>query len=1375
MNENHPTPESDDGGVADVAAGSIRSRLIVEAISKWTKDLVDLGGRNNLLYYRDLRTGTLDLSSEQVRTEALSRLWQGESVSLLELFIDPDARRDAARRLRTIRARHRSNLEERGLDTLRLGFGLTTWTSERSMSTPNSPVLIWQMELEPKGHSADDFELRLIDAPEVNPVLLHLLASDFGATVEAGDLADFDDAPPGGDALSLVCSQLQSACSDIPGFHVTERVVLGNFSYAKLPMVRDLEQAAEQIAEHTLLSAIAGDPDALTELRGRHDVATDAQLVAIPPPDDEFLVLDADSSQSRVIAAVLANADLVVEGPPGTGKSQTIANLIATLVARGRSVLFVAEKRAAIEAVADRLRRVGLQDLMLDMHDGPANRRRTAEALGSALESVTSAIAPDAGRLHRTLVDRGRELDAYDHALHTPHAPWGLTPYQAIEGVLGTNENNHSQVRFRGSAADSITGEVIERGRDRLTRFLRFGGGTLIGDPDRGWGPTFRSRRAREATTVRQLIERSEEAEERVPALRKHSHEVSATLGLEMPHSVEDAATLVAAVGSVREVLLHFDDGIFAEDLTRLSEDIRPAGGSAVGRLFAAALRSSFRDARRRARVHLRDEASSIRELPDLVTAAATALGRWRLLSSDGPPATIPTTDLLDQEFEATISTLDALVAASDLPEQRANSFESVSELLTDLRSQRNQLIRMPELDELYQSLEGDGLLPALSEAIETGRGPEDAAEALEHAWLASILDRVAVELPVIGAFDAKAHEEVIEGFIEADREHLDLSADRVRRAWAEHTITMRNTYPEESELVSRQAKRKRGHLATRNLFQQAQHVLTAVKPCWMMSPLVVAQVLPRETCFDVVIFDEASQVQPADAVSSLLRGRRAVVAGDPHQLPPTTFFASSSGEDEDDDLSEDDGADAELLQARSTAVVGGYESILDVMGALLPPPHGRRTLAWHYRSRDERLITFSNAQQSLYDWSMTTFPGALAAECLSLELVRFVPSIGQPLSSPSAEVERVVELVLEHATQRPDASLGVIAFGVAHANRIDERLRTERTLHPELDDFFDESADEPFFIKNLERVQGDERDSILLTVGYGRTADGRIRYAFGPINQEGGERRLNVAITRARSSMAVVSSVSGREFDPERTKSIGARMLRDYLLYAESGGTDLGSHQREKPILNPFERDVERHLTAAGISLAPQFGASGFWIDFAAMHPERPSEPVLAIEADGASYHSSPTARDRDRLRREHLENLGWQFHRIWSTEWFSHREQQIERAVQAVAAAVAARDDDPVEPSTKLVSSPPDQLEHQRDPMGQAERNERPRLARGRSIASHSSRQLRSIVRWVKSDRLLRTDEEILVEVMNDLAFSRRGKRIVAEIERAIQAESR
>ena len=453
---------------------------------------------------------------------------------------------------------------------------------------------------------------------------------------------------------------------------------------------------------------------------------------------------------------------------------------------------------------------------------------------------------------------------------------------------------------------------------------------------------------------------------------------------------------------------------------------------------------------------------------------------------------------------------------------------------------------------------------------------PDLAVDVLNTCWYRSILDRTGFDDQDIATFQGTLQDSTASAFRDADTEHITHTVERVRRAAAEWLVSARDNHEDQSSLVQAQAARKRGHLPLRQLFSAAPDVMTALKPCWAMSPLVVSQLLPGDKpYFDVVVFDEASQIVPADAIPAILRGRRVVVAGDRHQLPPTNFFSSASaGDGDEDDAVNEDGS-------INLALTSGYESILDVLTAALGDGRSR-SLTWHYRSRDERLIAFSNAR--VYDNSLTTFPGVAGKDCLSHVLVDQQVNISRQEDSVTAEVERVVALVLDHAATRPTESLGVITMGVKHADRIDQLLHEQLREHPELHDFFDETEPEKFFVKNLERVQGDERDAIILSIGYGKSADGSLPYRFGPLLQEGGHRRLNVAVTRARSRMTLVSSFSHHDMDPARSQAAGVQMLRAYLQYAASGGENLGDAAMNKPSLNPFEISVRDRLVAAGI-----------------------------------------------------------------------------------------------------------------------------------------------------------------------------------------------
>ena len=681
--------------------------------------------------------------------------------------------------------------------------------------------------------------------------------------------------------------------------------------------------------------------------------------------------------------------------------------------------------------------------------------------------------------------------------------------------------------------------------------------------------------------------------------------------------------------------------------------------------------------------------------------------------------------------------------------------------------AEHTTLNQLPEAHRLWEDLRTLGLWPFMTEVEHDGIAGPNVTAALGYCWLASIYEAELLRDPRAGTIGAEYHSRTVTEFREADARHIAQTPERIKRVIAERIIQARNQFPDQSELVAHEAGKKRRHIPLRKLFRDAPDVIGALKPCWVMSPLEVSQLLPGDRpYFDVVIFDEASQVTPADAIPAIFRGHQLVVAGDQRQLPPTSFFRGASG---DDDEAYDEYEDAPDGGTKD------FESILDVITTFVP----FRALGWHYRSRDERLIAFSNVH--FYDRSLMTFPGVLREGCLRSVRVP-APSPGMDANeSAQAEVRAVVAEVLDQLRTRPEESLGVIALGIQHSNRISEALRLARLADPSLEPFFADDRDESLFVKNLERVQGDERDAIILSVGYGkRNADGRLSYHFGPILQESGDRRLNVAITRARNRMTAVSSFGAEDMDPARTTGRGVDLLRRYLQYAASGGEDLGDGPREHPQLNPFEISVRDALTAAGIPVIAQYGVCGYWIDFVASRPDEPGRFVLAIECDGASYHSQPTTRDRDRLRQNQLEALGWQFHRIWSTDWFANPQSETERVKEAYDDAVArgrrvlnaptggASTAGTASEAIAWHASAPRVATHERGP--------RPSVPPGLPIDVYSALELMALIDWIESDTLLRTEDEILLDTMRELGFQRRGAKIEAAIRGAVsKARSR
>ena len=1203
-------------------ADARRQQLIAAAQARWIAALTDLGGRNTLLYFKDRRAGTLDLAAAD--PAALEKFLRTGSIRLTRLFSDVDARADAIRRIQAIYRKAKELLEERGVRAGYLATGIARW--DELFLEPAAPVILRGLTISPTRARHDDFELALDDDSEVNPVLLHKLANAFGAATE--ELADV----PAERIGELLTDAADAA--EVPGFEILPRRVIGTFTYAKLPMVRDLQAAAEVLNESEVVAAIAGDPDAQESLG-----ADEGAEPSLDSPEQDYSVLDADSSQRSAIDTVLSGRSLVIHGPPGTGKSQTIANLIAALVARGRKVLFVAEKRAAIDAVLSRLKSVQLGGAVLDIHDGTHDRVRIARDLGDTLEEAQRTTEPDVSDLHRRLVDRQRRLARHVAALHQPHQPWGVTPFEIQSALLGAPEDARTRVRI--PAPERISGEQADRIRDELREFAHLGGFTIRPKSTPWFGAALR-----QPDDARQAVELASQLSARtLPLCTQRIEQACADIGLRQPRSYPEALVRMQLFGSVRATLQVFDAAVFGADPARLAA--AAGDGGSMSFLERRSLRKQARS------LVSSPQPLTNEQLAEALAAAASDLAQWaELTTGDGAPR-LPAglTDLeeLTAECERQLAALRAFVRLGEDPQP----------MLERLTADQDTAWRLPRLYQLGTRFDDLGLGPLLDDLAQCQAPPDLAASAFDFAWYSSILDQVRVRDPRYAANAGAALDEIASDFRARDVEHLRANAARVRRAWAQALTEACDRHPLQARVIRKQAALRRGHLPLRRLLDQASDVLFAIKPCWAMSPLMVSQVLPASRLFDVVIFDEASQIVPADAIPAIMRGHQIVVAGDDRQLPPTNFFRQVSDSDEE-------GAEEDESLVSFGA---GFESVLDALRPLLPTA----PLAWHYRSRDERLVAFSNTR--IYGGALTTFPGVFTGDCLRHVVVEQGPEPGQEVSV-NAEVRKVVGLILQHAREYPSESLGVIALGIKHAERIDAALRDALATLAESEDakleaFFADDVAEPFFVKNLERVQGDERDAIILSIGYGKHPDGRMRYQWGPLLRDGGERRLNVAATRAKHRLTLVSSFSGHDVDPDRVTKAGARLLADYLDYASSGGT--APEASGAADLDSFEANVRDRLADCGVTVVPQYGVGGYRVDFAAVHPEDPGRMVLAIEADGASYRESGSVRDRDRLRGEHLQRLGWRYHRLWSTSWFQNPDAEIAKLQAAYEEAVA------------------------------------------------------------------------------------------------------
>lgn len=1362
-----------------------RSRL-ERASAEWRSGLIDVSGNNRLLFFKRTAT-TVDLAD--AAPEALTQLLAGKGVRLTDLFPDLGRRTAAQRACKALAAKQREATEEYGIGVAYLALGTATWhrrpdseatdgvegdeesegprRAYKAPLPPAAPVLLCALGLVQVGGTTGVWELTLEGEPLLNPVLAHVVES-MGADLSGDD--PLGDGSP--EELHAVPGRVAERCRGISGFRVDSSCLAGAFSYLKQPMVADVADV-EAMAASDLVAALAGDETALAGVRSHTaDVPEDASDRA--PVSTEHLVLDADASQAFVVNAALAGRNLVVQGPPGTGKSQTIANVIAALVADGKSVLFVAQKRAAITAVLDRLVRVGLGDLVLDMFATGGQRSAVLGQIRAVLDGQTAVGAPETHRLHAALTSHRDRLVGHRDALHAASRGWGVTVHEALGLAYEAPPTSRLATRLPDAVLTSWDREQMRDLVDGASELAARGGLRPDLHSEPGWAPAHLTTTALLDELTDLLIALRAEV---VPAHREAVTDLAHALGT---HVVEDGL-------AVRSLL----------DLLRRVADAPPAAldpqldDTALTQLLAATDKAFRREHqvdvgywdRRRQRKRARGIVvgpeggpSGVRDLHAALVAARDIRAEWAERCLPGAPRPVAAADIVVATTAALAEALVRLQPAVQGIDLENLGLEALDGVLAALAADTRRA-NYPRIHELDHQLRDAGCAAVLADLRQhpASSGAGDgrwAGLALQHAAAVSVVERALMTDRRLAGLTSEDLDAASRDFTSREVDHLAANAARVRRAAAARLKTVLDRHGDQWQSLRAGLARKRRLPSARALLAQSPDAVLATKPVWAMSPLQVSQFLPAQQCFDVVIFDEASQVRPPDAVPALMRARQALIAGDSRQLPPTEFFTK---------VIEDDDPEASLAEARAEGAALGGEAAPSTPTGGRPPGETltrgaesilaawdvallgqSRTLRWHYRSRDERLIAVSNAH--VYGHQLITVPAADTHDALRHVVAPDSRGVDGGTNSPAEEVRAVVDLVLQHARERPGESLGVITLGLVHARRVEAAVEVELAARPELRSALDADPDERFFVKNVERVQGDERDAVILSLGYGKGADGRLPMMWGPLLKESGERRLNVAISRARRRMALVTSFDVDDLADDAHHSEGYQLMRHFVRFMATDGEEVAAPVGAQVPLNPFEQDIHRQLVEAGLDVAPQLGVGAYRLDFAVRHPERRGQYVLAVEADGASYHSGATARERDRLRQWLLEDRGWTFHRIWSTDWFNDPRACMARLLAAYSAALTSSGGPTAATPAPTTSDAPTwsvATPTRRVPV--------PRFHPGRPITEYDDRTLIGLVRHIRSDQVLRTREQEFDLVMQALGFVRRGARIVTAIEGA------
>lgn len=1313
-------------------------------IERWQRKLLDLSLGNKLLNFRETRGGLPILCPDVAGVE--DRLAAGTEFRLLALrdeqatagrdLSPSDARqietgvarealarhqlsvpltaKEMARRLTELYRKMRLDMAEGGTNTLFLAIGFLRWKrSERDSSSYRAPILLLPVRLERRS-SQSDFRLsQFEDEVRVNFTLLEMLKRDFELRLPEleGDLPRDDS----GLDIPRILETLRQRVRDVAGFEVVEDCALATFSFSKYLMWKDLIDRTDSLRENPMVAHLVDNPD-----QPFPDAAVPmpepADLDRKHMPGDYLTPMPADSSQLAAVAAAAEGRNFVLIGPPGTGKSQTITNIIADQLGRGRTVLFVAEKSAALDVVHRRLTQIGLGDAVLELHSNKADRKKVLEQLDRSWARASGQDAQDWVRVSDDLRITRDQLNGYVAALHRPGTQ-GFSVYQAVGRAvqdappftLGfAGKDCHDAEAFRALAE---LAEYLGALHARIADIDPRGPVSLLdrGEWSFGWQERYieAGRRLEQALRAEAMARHGlaaifglTDALADIPELasalavlaqaRATGGDVLAAALSDLPALQETLAALETAIGAAKQtrtaLAAQYADEVL-QDIPLDALDLQwreaqgkiwPFAGLAQGKVqkmlqtYANAGKADpatdLPALKRLLRLRAEIAASPLRTFPGFageatdISALRESLdraGAYLAIEEDLATAGIPVARLqaARPDFAAAGGgrhgpALRAFLAADQSLQTARQNFADLGGVLSP-----EALALLPGLDALTprfpdwlkwrterEKAFARGLGP-LVEALETGKPVPAPRQAFERAYMRWWLPLAMDAEPVLRSFAQWQHEDLIAKFRELDGQQARLAAGEVLRRLG-NDLPARDSVPRNSELggLRYQIGLQRPSKALRVLISDMPTTFTKLAPCVLMSPLSVAQYLPAgQAQFDLVIFDEASQISTWDAVGAIARGKQAIIVGDPKQMPPSNFFGrADDGDDTDEEIA---------LYEKD------MPSILDEVAVAGIPTH---RLRWHYRSRDEALIAFSN--HFYYDGGLVTFPAPDASgNAVQTHEVNGTYLRGQGRTNPD-EARAVVAFIRKRLTGwlqlAPEArpTLGVITFNLPQQTLIQDLLDAEIQKDERLEWFVSDDREEPLIVKNLENIQGDERDIMLFSITYGPDASGKVPMSFGTLNAQGGEKRLNVAVTRARSELHIFRSIGAEQIDLSRTKSRGVADFKAFLDYAKRGAVALGAQDRGSigDVESPFEEAVAEALSIRGWDVRPQIGVSDYRIDLGVRHPDFAGVWLAGIECDGARYHSSATARDRDRVRQAVLEGLGWKILRIWSTEWF-------------------------------------------------------------------------------------------------------------------------
>ena len=1254
---------------------------IDESIAKWEKDVIDTSKNNRLLYFnadsllKIVTPSMLFLFDDLVNKDKKMGIHlTGDEENRKKDEIIFSKKEGLSRALGSLYYQANSALKEHGSNVLFISFGLLKWSDE---SGKNVETQLFFVPVTLTRKMYDNFTIEPIEGDIFfNPVLKEKL-EQFNIKFDF----TFEENPN----LAEAIKNLKLMIKDTK-WTVNKNSYLGIVSFTNNNIYNDIKKNHEAIKKNDLTRGLAGDFEVIKKLNEKMPDYINYSINT---------VMDADSSQLQAVYAARTGASFILNGPPGTGKSQTIANIIADFMKINKSILFVSEKSAAIDVVKKRLDDAGLGDFILSFH-GNTPKSEIVKSLYKSVEN--NAHIP------RTVVPMDRYSGTLDNYVHAVHEARGKLARSIYEACLIELENstefplkiNPDLLEITGDGLENLEFQISELNDylDIIENFDKMPKGFRVDryreDPEKYYRsidfiedgiasieeirPSIKEdtgidiKSMVDAEKVYNLVsalnpkirldrefldsEFIDEAYSLIETREKLIHEYNYMLDIFTKKRKKEFLNL--DVENLRKNLIdNYSSGLkrlssdykkIVNDIMNLTEDSSRKHYNEIIEDLDYAIKiknkenelNKVLDSMKLRRIDSDDAYDKIRyakKILSIISDPNEILAITALVSdNENIDMVIEFKSVYESIIKGINSLADVLPSAGDLSKKTMGELRANIESLSSV-----DVERYAKFMELYDGLKGLGIdiVPAFNKELHT----DSILHAFRHSFNHEFVSFYMGNDNTLKNFRSSSHERLIGMFIDYDHKRIEINRINLISELTDRRKESLSKYPAASMIIKTENAKKRLQKPLKTLFSELWDVLPALKPCVMMSPNNVSAFLDSNHLFDLIIFDEASQLTPPDAVGSLIRGKQAIISGDTEQLPPPAFFENINVSRYDDDY----------------VVLDNILDQFDAIGLVKIP------LKWHYRSVDDRLIAFSNA--NFYGNSLETFPSAyINSPDTGIEFVKIDGTYGRGKSRTNKiEASNVVRIIKEELLITK--SIGVVTLSDAQRSAIEDTLsayaRRDKVLA-------DSMSSDDVFIKNLENVQGDEKDVIILSTGYGRDENGKITMNFGPINSNGGDKRLNVAITRARKKFIVVSSMEPEDIKVPVTAGRGPDLLKQYLIYAKNQGTGniIQKFRNDDAIIN----DVAAKLNAEGFTTVKDVGYSMNNIALAVVDPEDDNHYILGIETDGKIYSSMKTTSERERIRKTILSNRGWNLYRIWSVDYMKNPEKVLHEIINNI-----------------------------------------------------------------------------------------------------------